>query len=731
MSRLSRRSFLEAGAVAGGGLAISLFIGSAKSASAQRPSVPALLPSAFVRIGRNGRVSIMARSPEVGQGMKTMGPMLIAEELDVDWASVDVSQADLDPKYGMQFSGGSFGTPSGWEPLRRVGATARHQLVAAAAARWNLPANECQTQRGTVHHPGTGRSVSYAEIAEEAARLPLPEPASVVFKDPKQYRIIGKSTKGVDVQEITTGQPLFAIDFELPGMLYAVFHKCPVLGGKVKSANLDAVRKLPGVKDAFVVDGVPIGGDLLPNEPGLESGVAIVADRWWAAQSARGKLKVDWDLGPYAEQSSTGFEARAKELLTQPPAFQVFSQGDAKKALASAARTVEATYRYPFIAHAPLEPQACVARIQGNQIDIWTSSQTPGSGRDMVSKALDVAPANIRVHLLRAGGGFGRRLTNDYMVEAAWIARKMGKPVKLVWSREDDMAHDYYRAGGWQHLTAGLDAKGAVTAWHNHVVAYGDGKRFVPFGNIGAEFPHPFLPNYALEASLMPLGLRTGALRAPGSNAYAFVVQSFLDEIAHATGKDPVALRRELLDTPAEGLRGFHPKRMRAVLDTVVVRSGWGNRKLPKGTGLGVAFHFSHQGYFAEVAEVEILPGKRVRVKSVWVAGDVGSQIINPVAAESQVRGSVIDGLSELMLQEITLKAGAVEQSNFHEHGLLTHSQTPGLIDVTFVKSENPPTGLGEPALPPILPAVANAIFAATGKRLREIPLSKSGYSLA
>jgi isoquinoline 1-oxidoreductase beta subunit len=730
MSKLSRRSFLEVGTVAGGGLLLTLFVGASSKASAQR-SAPGLAPSAFVQIGRGGRVTIMARSPEVGQGMKTMGPMLIAEELDVDWSVVDVVQADLDSKYGVQFSGGSFGTPSGWEPLRRVGATLRHQMIAAASARWGLPANECQTQRGAVNHPGTGRSVSYAELADEAARLPLPEPTAVVFKDPKQYRIIGKSTKGVDVQEIVTGQPIFGIDFELPGMLYAVFQKCPVLGGKVNRANLDAIKKLPGVRDAFIVDGVPIAGNYVPNEPGLEGGVAIVADRWWQAQSARGKLSVEWDTGAYAGQSSAGFEAKAKELLDQAPTFSVFKTGDANASIASANRVVEATYRYPFIAHAPLEPQNCVARVRDEQVEIWSSSQTPGSGRDLVAKTLGVPASNIIVHMLRAGGGFGRRLNNDYMVEAAFISRKVGKPVKLVWSREDDMAHDYYRPGGWQHLTAALDSKGTITGWRNHVVTYGDSNRFVPFGNIGPEFPHPFLANYALDASLMPLGLRTGALRAPGSNAYAFVVQSFIDEIAHAVGKDPVALRRELLDKPVEGLRGFQPKRMRAVLDTVVTRSGWGNRKLPKGSGLGVAFHYSHQGYFAEVAEVEILPGKRVRVKSVWVAGDVGSQIINPVAAESQVRGSIIDGLSELMLQEITLKGGAVEQSNYHEHAMLSHSQTPNLIDVTFVKSDNPPTGLGEPALPPILPAVANAIFAATGQRLREIPLSRAGYSLA
>lgn len=725
MTRLDRRTFLQTGALAGGGLLLGLYPG--RAAHAQRG---ALSPLAFVKIAPDGIVTLMARGPEVGQGIKTMSPMLIAEELDVAWKSVVVEQADLDPKYGVQFSGGSLGTPMSWEPLRRVGATARHQLVAAAAAKWGVPAAECATDAGKVVHAASGRSAGYGELAAAAAALPLPDPADIRFKDPKLYRIVGKPTRGVDVPAIVTGKPLYGIDVELPDMLYAVFHKCPVLGGKVVSANVDAVKRLPGIRDAFVVEGATIVDALVPNEPGLESGVAIVADSWWLAQSARQKLNVVWDEGVYANQSSADFARRAAELSQQPPGFTISQRGDADAALAGASKVVEAAYSYPLIAHAPLEPQNTTARVDGGKVEIWTASQVPDDGRRMVSKTLGVAPADVTIHLLRGGGGFGRRLTNDYMVEAAFIARKVGRPVKLLWTREDDMAHDYYRPGGYQYLKAGIDATGNLVAWRNHVVSYGEGKIFAPFANIGPEFPNPVVPNYALHASLMPLGLRTGALRAPGSNAYAFVIQSFLDEIAHAAGKDPVALRRELLDRHAESARGFNPKRMRTVLDAVVERSGYGKRTLPKGTGLGVAFHFSHSGYFAEVAEVRVDAKKQVKVLKVWVVGDIGSHIINPVAAESMVRGSVIDGISELMFQQITLEKGRVVQSNFHDHPMATHSQTPGLIDVHFVLTSNPPTGLGEPALPPILPAVANAIFAATGARLRTLPLANHGYTL-
>ncbi|MEP6754329.1 MAG: molybdopterin cofactor-binding domain-containing protein [Chthonomonadales bacterium] len=744
---MDRRSFIKLTALAGGGMLVGLYSDAGaqaaergRPAGGQRPGgPPPLAPQAFISIAPDGTVTIMAGRPEIGQGVKTMMPMLIAEELDVEWKHVKVTQSKLENKYGTQFSGGSFGTPGAWEPLRRVGATGRHMLVLAASQAWNVPASECTTESGRVFHKPSNRSVGYGEIATKAAALPTPDPADVKMKDPKDYKIIGHSTRGVDVPDIVTGKPIFGIDVSVPGMLYAVFHKCPVFGGTVASANLDEIKKLPGIKHAFVVDGTEIKGNVLPNDPGLEPGIAIVADSWWLAQSARGKLKVKWNEGRWADpaQSSDAFATRALELSKQPPTKTIRNDGDVQSALKGAAKVVEGAYSYPFIAHAPLEPQNCTASFKDGKMEIWSTSQIPQGGRSMVARLLNIPESDITLHMLRAGGAFGRRLYNDYMVEAAWISKTIGAPVKLVWSREDDMQHDYYRPGGFQFLKGGLDASGNLIAWDNHFISYGEGERFAPWGNMSAEFPMKAVPNYALHYTLMPLGVKTGALRAPGSNAYAFVIQSFLDEMAHAAGKDPVVFLTGLLASPASPTGGppnqgggMNVGRMRAVLELVVEKSGWGKRKLPKGTGMGVAFYFSHMGYFAEVAQVSVSAGKQVKVEHVWVAGDIGSQIVNPGAAENMVQGSIVDGLSELMSQEITLDHGRVKQTNYHQHQMLRMHQTPK-IEVFFNKTNNPPTGLGEPAMPPLLPAVCNAIFAATGDRVRSLPLSKHGYDWA
>jgi isoquinoline 1-oxidoreductase beta subunit len=379
-----------------------------------------------------------------------------------------------------------------------------------------------------------------------------------------------------------------------------------------------------------------------------------------------------------------------------------------------------------------------VADFKDGKIVIWSSTQIPAGGRTLVATTLGIPESAVLIHMQRGGGGFGRRLTNDYMVETAWISKTIGAPVKLLWTREDDMQHDFYRSGGFQYLKAGLDASGKIVGWHDHFIGYGKDKQFVSAGDISSdEFPARLVPNFTLGYTLMPLWVKTGALRAPGSNTYAFVFQSFLDELAHAAGKDPVAFRLALLDQPQTAATDkgpfamdFKPARMKPVLQLVADKAGWGKRTLPPGHALGVAFHFSHYGYFAEVAEVSVTDNK-VKVHKVWMAADVGRQIINPAAAENIVQGAIVDGLSELMAQEITLEKGRVQQSNFHQHQMVRMAQAPAEIEVIWHLTDNPPTGLGEPALPPILPAVANAIFAATGKRVRAIPLSKSGYSWA
>jgi len=723
---VSRRAFLRVTAIAGGGMLIAAAWepwadGAAEAADAKGSE---FTPNAYIRMTPDGRVSIVAKNPEIGQGVKTMLPMLIAEELDVDWKQVSIEQASFDPaRFENQFAGGSTATPSNWLPMRRVGAAARAMLVGAAAATWGVAASECTTEAGTVHHRASGRKAPYGTLLAKAATLPAPALESVALKDPKDFRILGTRVPGVDNRAIVTGTPLYGIDVSRPGMLHATFEKCPVFAGKVAGANLDEVRREPGVRHAFTVEGeAPLNG--------LLGGVAIVADSWWAAMSARRKLKVTWTEGPTAEQSSEGFARRAAELAKQPPQRNLRRDGDVDAALAGAAKVVEADYAYPFLSHAQLEPMNCTAHFQGGAIEMWAPTQTPERGRAMVATLLGIPEDKVTLHLTRMGGGFGRRLSNDYLVEAAWIAREVRVPVKLLWTREDDMRHDFYRPAGFHHLRGGIDAAGKLVAWRNHFVSFGEGERFASSSGISPnEFPGRFVPGYALDVSVMPTGVPTGALRAPGSNGIAFAIQSFLDELAHAAGRDPLQFRLELLAQAEEGDAAgqaprFVARRMRGVLERVAERSGWGKERLPRGTGMGVAFHFSHRGYFAEVVRATVSRSGELRVEKVWAAGDVGSEILNASNAEQQVQGSVLDGLGQALGQQITIERGRTVQGNFDSFPLLRMNQAVP-VDVSFVRTDHPPTGLGEPALPPVVPALCNAVFAATGKRIRSLPLSR------
>ena len=711
-----------------------------------RPQGPEVLkPTDFISIAPNGIVTLTAKNMEIGQNVLNTLPMLIAEELDVDWKDVKVVRADADNKYGAQFTGGSSATPMNWEPMRRVGAAGRQMLVAAAAQTWNIAESECSTESGRVFHKASKRSLGYGELASKAATMPVPDMRSVKLKDPKDYKIIGTSRVSVETKDILTGKPIFGIDVTVPGMLYAVFQRTPVMGGKVLSANLDEIKALKGVKNAFIVEGQPLPSNY-PNylfeTPGFESGVAIVAHSWWAANSAREKLDVKWDNGKWGTQDSAENAKKAIELSKQPPARMLRQDGDVEAVFKrDDIKVIEGSYTFPFIAHATMEPQNCTAHFKDGKLEIWATSQIPQSGRTQAARLLGLQESDVKVHLVRGGGGFGRRAYNDLMLDAAWISKVAGAPVKLLWSREDDIQHDYYRCGGFQNLKGAVDKDGKLVAWNDHFVGYGEGNAFAHDGGFNpTEFPARFAANYRVQSSVMPLGLKTGALRAPYSNSTAWVIQSFIDELAHVAGKDPLQFRLDLLamtrlSLPDAGrgdprAGGLDPARMTGVLKLVAEKSGWGKRNLPKGTAQGIAFHFSHNGYFAEVAEVNVSAKKEIKVNKVWVAADIGGYIINPSSAETQVQGAVIDGLSE-MIQEITLKNGSVVQSNFHEHEMLRMSQAPPQIEVHFLKTNNPPTGLGEPALPPILPAVCNAIFTAMGERIRTMPMTKQGFSFA
>ena len=760
---VDRRSFLRVTAAAGGGMLLSVYLDplSASQAQAPHPS-DGFTPNAFIRIAANGVITIMAKNPEVGQGVKTMLPMLIAEELDAAWKDVRIEQADLDVlAFGPQSTSGSKATPTNWDPLRRAGAAGRQMLLAAGAQTWGVPHAECSSSSGRIHHRPTGRSLGYGELAAAAARLSPPNLTTVPLKDAKDYTIIGTPARGVDTAAIVTGKPLFGIDVDLPGMLYAVFDKCPVYGGTVVAANLDAVKALPGVRDAFVVGrtGNPASpqgewSPLTATRAHLVEGVAIVADTWWEAQKARQTLRVTWNEGATSVQGSEAFGRRALELSQEPPGFTLRNDGNVQASLASAHGRVEAAYSYPFLSHAQLEPLNCTAHYRDGKLEIWAPTQGPQTGRQLVAESLGMSERDIAIHLTRAGGGFGRRAMHDFMVEAAWIARRTGAPIKLLWSREDDMRHGFYRPGGFHFLQGAVDASGTLVSWRDHFVSFGEGDRFAPAADIpAAEFPAGFVPNFALHVSLMPLGVPTSWQRTPRGSGQAFVFQSFLDELAHAARKDPlefrlsVLLRRGVPAGPqtrdegnaasADNGNAIEPDaldadRMRGVLELVAERSGWtSRRRRPTGRAMGIACHFSHRGYFAEVAEISVDSRRRLKVHKVWVAGDVGSQIINPLNAEHQVQGAVIDGLSQLMAAEITFDGGRAIQSNYHQYQLMRIAQAPPEIEVHFRRTDHPPTGLGEPPLPPILPAVCNAIFAATGQRIRSLPLARHGFRWA
>jgi isoquinoline 1-oxidoreductase subunit beta len=719
-SSLSRRNFLRVSAVAGGGMLLATWLdwgdGTASAAGADGE----FLPNAFIRITPDGVVTLMAKNPEIGQGIKTMLPMLIADELDVRWEVVRIQQVPLDTtRFIRQYAGGSTATPTDWLPMRRAGAVGRFLMIQAGADQWGVPPAECGTEAGEVIHRPSGRRLGYGELVERAAALPVPDPETVPLKDPSEFRIIGTTVHDVDNRAIVTGQPLYGIDFTMPGMLYATFAKCPVFGGRVVRANLDEVRAVPGVRHAFVVEGGTALNGLLP-------GVAIVADSWWTARTTRDRvLQVEWDEGPTASQSSDGFAREAKVRADAGAERSLRRDGDPEAALRSASRVVEAEYFYPFLSHAPLEPQNCSAHFEDGKLQIWAPTQTPEAGLGLVSRTLGMVPEDITIHLTRCGGGFGRRLSNDYMVEAAWIARETGVPVKLLWSREEDVRHDFYRPAGYHFLRGSVEG-GRVTSWIDHFVSFGQGEQFAPSAGIRpTEFPAGFIRNFALDVSLIPSGVPTGAMRAPGSNGLCFVMQGFLDELAVAAGRDPLDFRLDLLDEAGEEF-GFDPERMQGVLREVGERSSWARRSsLPRGQGMGVAFHFSHLGYFAEVVQVTVTPAGALTVDRVWAVGDVGSQIINPGNAVNNTQGAIMEGIGSALGMEVTIENGRTVQRNFNDYPLLRINEAPRAIDVHFRLTDNPPSGIGEPPLPPVIPALCNAIFAATGIRVRSLPLSR------
>jgi len=723
---LERRALLKASLLAGGGLALEALIPLpvlALEATDGKAAARAEL-SAFVSIATDGTVTIVSKNPEIGQGVKTSLPMMVADELDCDWSQVRIAQADVDQhRYGEQLAGGSTATPKNWLPMRQTGAAARAMLVQAAALKWNVKADELTTARGRVFHHATGRSLGYGEVASAAAKLAPPDLSTVPLKQPEQFTIIGRPVVGIDSARIVKGEPIFGIDTHLPGMLYAVYEVAPAHGGRLVKADIEAAKRAFGVKHVLPITG---NGDA---DSGLADGVAIVASNWWLAEQARSKLVVEWDLSAATGHSSKVYQTKADAAIAAGPGTDLRLDGDPSAQLATAAKRIAARYDYPFIAHASMEPQNCTACYRNGRLEIWAPSQTPQRGLEALQKALGVAPETVTLHLTRAGGGFGRRLMNDYMLQVAAIAKAVqGVPIQLMWSREDDIRRDYYRPGGWHSFEAGLGANGQLIAFSDHFVTFGDGKTPVRGAAFNASMPPAgLIPHLRYSQSMMPTVVTTGALRAPGSNALCFASQSFLDEVAHAAGTDLPRLMLTLLGERREvAAMGngvpFDTGRARDVIEKVVQTSSWSQKPGTSGRAKGFAFYFSHRGYFAEVVEASVA-GADIAVHKVWVAGDIGSQIVNPMGAENQVRGAVIDGLAQAFAgQAIEFVDGVVQQSNFNDFPLARIPMTPE-IDIAWVRSDKPPTGLGEPALPPVIPALTNAIFAATGARIRSLPV--------
>lgn len=736
--KVDRRAFLQVSAVAGGGLLLSFTVPEAL-AQPGRPTGSSA-PSTYITFHPNNTFTIIAKNPETGQGIKTTLPMIIADELDIDWKQVIVQQADLDPKYGSQFEGGSRAIPTNYDFMRLVGAGGRLLMLSAAAAQWSVPQSELTTGSGVVTHAGSGRTATYGSLAARAATLPAPDQATVeaVLKNPRDFKIIGQRIAGVDNLDIVTGRPAFAIDMTFDGMLYAVFEKSRVFGGRAVSANLDEVKKLPGVQHAFIVDRLEGQG-----ANALASGVVIVADSWWLANDARRTLKVTWDEGPVATQSSEGYATQARELAAGsaatpqvPTGRDSAAIGDVASALRTASKVLEMEYVFPLLSHAGLEPQTATAIYKDGRLELWSPSQIPALRNAALGAG--IAPENVTMHLVRGGGGFGRRLVSEYDVEVGRIARVVADeraaaglpsvPVKLLWTREDDMAHDQYRPSGYHFMKAGLDDAGKLVGYQIFVAST---ESRVPAN----EFPRGFVENVLITSQpVSPFNIPTGALRAPPTNGISFVMQGFIDEVAVAAGKDPLQYRLDLLSTEAGGgpVSDFNPARARGVLEAVREMSGWDRRsELPAGTGKGVAFQFAHAGYVAYVAEVAVDGNKAVKVNRAWCAVDIGRQIVNPSTAENLVHGGFIEGMSHLMSWEITIDRGGVVQQNFNEYQPTRMSHAPAAIEVRFLKTDFDPTGLGEPSLPPAVPAIVNAIFAANGDRLRSLPLAKQGYRWA
>jgi len=754
IENVSRRRFLQGVFSAG---AFVLLVGkSPLLAKAARNGVPyaatspvgtidgsAFRPGIFVGIHRSGEVYIVAHRSEMGNGVRTSLPRILADELDADWSRVTVVQGDADDQYGSQDTDGSHSVREFFDPLRQAGATARLMLVRAAAQQWGIPESQCVADPPhTVSDKNSDRKLSYGDLASVAAKLPVPKKEELTFKSPQQWCYIGKPAPGYDVSDLCSGKPLFGMDVRVDGMLYAAIAHPPVLGGKVRSVDDSATLQVIGVKQTIAIDPFKPPHAFQPL-----GGVAVIADNTFAAFKGRKKLKIEWDNGAHASYNSADYKKELQQTARQPGKV-VHSVGDPDAEFAKGGKIVEAEYFAPHLAHASMEPPVAVADVQGEKVTLWSPTQNPVGVQEEVAKALGLKKENVTCHVTFLGGGFGRKSKPDYAVEAAVLSKKTGKPVKVIWSREDDIKFDYFHSVAAMYLKAALDDTGKPKAWLQRSVFPPIGSTFNQnevYGSAGEMSLGwdltPFdVPNFRSENGQAAAHVRVGWLRSVANIYHAFAVQSFANELAYAANRDPYDYLLTLLGSArnvAPGPKGspgvaekypYDIGRLRHVAELAAEKANWGKTKPGKGRGMGIAVHRSFFTYVATVVDVEVDDQGAITMPHVITAVDAGI-IVNPEMVRQQFEGAAVFGTSIARTGEITATNGAVDQSNFFDYRVARMNDAPRQVDIHIVESTAPPAGVGEPGVPPLVPALCNAVFAATGKRVRELPLTRNGFS--
>jgi isoquinoline 1-oxidoreductase subunit beta len=703
MSPLSRREFVGAGIGAAAGLVIGFYL--PHKGESRKDSFS---PNAYLRITPDNKITIVVARSEMGQGVRTALPMILAEELEADWKQIEIEQAGASTLYGDQTTGGSASIRTTWDPMRKAGASAREMLISAAALTWGVSRSSCTADSGHIKHAASNRSLSYGELVGKASTLPIP--SDVTLKQSKDYKIVGQRLPRLDSLAKVKGEAIYGIDFRMPGMKYAVLARCPLIAGKVSGIDDKESKKIPGVSYVGKI------GD---------SAVAVVADSVWSAMEGRGVLNVSWDEGPHKDLNSAAILASLKQAASKKGA-NLYAAGDPGKA---SGRHISAEYVLPFMAHAPMEPGNCTANFQGSKCELWAPTQVPQDCRDSVATAIGLDPDQVKVNVTLMGGGFGRRLEHDYAVEAAQVSKAINAPVKVIWTREDDMRCSTYRPASLHQLSATVDGTGLPVALTHRIIApsiTGQKGQPVP-NNVDPDLPDEAgpvygIPNYAIEYVMTETPVPLGWMRSVYALQAGFALESFIDELALAAGKDPLKYRLQLLAKDqdlAYFTTTWHTARMRAVLQLAAEKAGW-DKPLPAGHYRGIACFACFQTYMAEVVEIT-MENKQPKVHRVVAAVDCG-QVVNPAILEQQIQGGVVYGLSNALRAQITIDKGRIVQGNFDDYAPLRMDEAP-VVEVYAVPSQEPPTGIGEPSLPPLAPALCNAIYAATKKRIRTLPI--------